>query len=409
MTLKGIVNLILSCAAFLIALACSEFFPTAPDSETVLAEPIEDLTPQQLRDHLIGDGEFGRIFGQEDGLGPIFVSNACESCHIGDGKGHPLTTLQRFGKYTGGFWDPMLEEGGPQLQNRSIAGYPSETIPSGATGVTRLMPPAVTGLGYLAAIMDVTLLNLSDPDDSDGDGISGIPNYIEPPEYFIAFPSHIPSNGKYIGRFGKKAGAIDLLHQIVTAYKQDMGVTSDYDSQDIFNIQAGLTTGDFVDDPEVSASVVNNVVFYVRTLKAPPRRDENDTDVMAGENLFNQINCSGCHIPALVTGFSDITALSEKEIYPYTDLLLHDMGSELDDGYTEGTALTSEWRTAPLWGIGLAEDSQGGTPFYLHDGRVSTLEAAIDFHGGEAANSRDAFNNLSENKKEQLIKFLKSL
>ena len=104
-----------------------------------------------------------------------------------------------------------------------------------------------------------------------------------------------------------------------------------------------------------------------------------------------------------------MNTLSEKEFYPYTDLLLHDMGSELDDGYTEGTALTSEWRTAPLWGIGLAEDSQGGTPFYLHDGRVSTLDAAIDFHGGEASNSRDAFNNLSANEREQLIKFLKSL
>ena len=170
-----------------------------------------------------------------------------------------------------------------------------------------------------------------------------------------------------------------------------------------------MTTGDFVDDPEVSAAIVNNVVFYVRTLKVPPRRDENDIDVIAGENLFNQINCSGCHRPSLVTGFSDVTTLSNKTIHPYADMLLHDMGSELDDGYTEGTALTSEWRTAPLWGIGLAEDSQGGSPFYLHDGRASTLESAIGFHGGEASNSRDEFNNLSTNEKDQLIIFLKSL
>lgn len=407
--MKDIIYILIICTAFLIAVACSELLPPAPDSETVLAEPIEDLTPQQLRDHLVGDGEFGRIFGQEDGLGPIFVSNACESCHIGDGKGHPLTTLKRFGKYSGGVWDPMVEQGGPQLQNRSIAGYPPETIPGDATGVTSLMPPAVTGLGYLAAVLDADILESADPNDSDGDGISGVPNYIQAPDYFIPFPSHIPSNGKYIGRFGKKAGAIDLLHQIVTAYKEDMGITSDFDTQDNFNIQAGLTTGDFVDDPEVSAAIVNNVVFYIRTLKVPPRRDENDIDVIAGENLFNQINCSGCHSPSLVTGFSDVTALSNKTIYPYTDLLLHDMGSMLDDGYTEGTALRSEWRTAPLWGIGLAEDSQGGSPFYLHDGRVSTLEAAIDFHGGEASNSRDAFNNLSPGEKEQLIKFLKSL
>jgi CxxC motif-containing protein (DUF1111 family) len=407
--MKGIIYILLLCTAFIIAVACTELLPPAPEPETVLAGPIEDLTPQQLRDHLVGDEQFGRIFSQEDGLGPIFVSNACESCHIGDGKGHPLTTLTRFGKYSGGVWDPMVEEGGPQLQSRAIAGYPPETIPGDATGVTRLMPPAVTGLGYLAAVPDAVILELADPDDSDDDGISGVPNYIQPSEYFIPSPSHIPSNGKYIGRFGKKAGAIDLLQQIVTAYKQDMGVTSDFDTQDIFNVRAGQTTGDFVDDPEVSAAIVNNVVFYVRTLKVPPRRDENDIDVIAGENLFNQINCSSCHSPSLVTGFSDVTALSNKTIHPYTDLLLHDMGSELDDGYTEGTALTSEWRTAPLWGIGLAEDSQGGSPFYLHDGRASTLKAAIGFHGGEASNSRDEFNNLSTNEKDQVIIFLKSL
>ncbi len=407
--MKGIIYILLLCAAFFIAVACTELLPPAPEPENVLAGPIEDLTPQQLRDHLVGDEQFGRIFGQEDGLGPIFVSNACESCHIGDGKGHPLTTLIRFGKYSGGIWDPMVEEGGPQLQNRSIAGYPPEVIPSDATGVTRLMPPAVTGLGYLAAVPDADILALADPDDSDGDGISGVPNFIQPLDYFTPLPSHIPSNGKYIGRFGKKAGAIDLLQQIVTAYKEDIGITSDFDMQDNFNIQAGLTTGDFVDDPEVSATIVNNVVFYVRTLKVPPRRDENDIDVMTGENLFNQINCSGCHSPSLVTGFSDITALSNKTIHPFTDMLLHDMGNELDDGYTEGTALTSEWRTAPLWGIGLAEDSQGGSPFYLHDGRASTLEAAIGFHGGEASNSRDEFNNLSPNEKDALIIFLKSL
>ena len=356
--MKGIIYILLLCTAFIIAVSCSELLPPAPEPETVLAGPIEDLTLQQLRDHLVGDAQFGRIFGQEDGLGPIFVSNACESCHIGDGKGHPLTTLIRFGKYSGGIWDPMVEQGGPQLQNRAIAGYPPETIPGDATGVTRLMPPAVTGLGFLAAVPDAVILELADPDDSDGDGISGVPNYIQPLDYFVPLPSHIPSNGKYIGRFGKKAGAIDLLQQIVTAYKEDMGITSDFDLQDNFNIQAGLTTGDFVDDPEVSAAIVNNVVFYVRTLKVPPRRNENDIDVIAGENLFNQINCSGCHIPSLVTGFSDVTTLSNKTIHPYADMLLHDMGSELDDGYTEGTALTSEWRTAPLLGIGLAEDSQ---------------------------------------------------
>ncbi len=396
-------------ALFLIWFGCENLLPTAPAPEDVLAEPIPDLTASQLKDHLIGDEEFGRIFATEDGLGPIFVSNACESCHIGDGKGHPLTTLTRFGRYTNNVWDPMIDQGGPQLQHRAIAGYPPETIPAQATGVTNLMPPAVTGLGYLEAVPDETLLALADPSDSNNDGISGVPNWHTPPDYFEAKEHHIPNNGKYIGRFGKKAGAIDLLNQIVNAYLEDMGITSDFNMNENFNRQAGSLTGDDVEDPEVSASIVRNVVFYVRTLKIPPRRDENDPTVQAGEQVFKQINCVGCHVATLVTTTSDIAALSEVAVHPYTDLLMHDMGPELDDGYTEGTALTFEWRTAPLWGLGLAADSQGSSPFYLHDGRARTLDQAIQLHGGEASNSRSAYNTLSETEKQELFAFLMSL
>jgi len=271
------------------------------------------------------------------------------------------------------------------------------------------MPPAVTGMGLLEAVTDATILSLADPNDTDGDGISGAPNYIQPPEYFEPKAHHIPSNGLYIGRFGKKAGVIDLLQQVVTAYKEDMGVTTDFDPVENFNVQSGSFTGDEVDDPELSATVVQNVVFYIQTLKAPPRRNPDDPEVRAGETLFAQIGCVDCHTPTLRTGNSNIAALSENEFHPYTDLLLHDMGPELDDGYTEGIALTSEWRTAPLWGIGLAGDSQGGQAFYLHDGRAASLEEAIEFHGGEGANSREAFRNLTAAQKEQLIKFLESL
>jgi len=408
--MRRIFSIIIKLAAVLIfASGCSEVLPPAPEEETVLAGPMEGLTPEQVRGHFTGDGEFGRIFSRENGLGPIFVSNACESCHIGDGKGHPLNTLTRFGRYQGNTWDPMQAQGGPQLQQRAISGYPPETIPAEATGVTRLMPPAVTGMGLLEAVTDAAILSLADPNDADGDGISGAPNYIQPPEYFEPKAHHIPNNGLYIGRFGKKAGAIDLLQQVVTAYKEDMGVTTDFDPLENFNVQSGSFTGDEVDDPELSATVVQNVVFYIQTLKAPPRRNPDDPEVRAGETLFAQIGCVDCHTPILRTGNSNITALSEKEFHPYTDLLLHDMGPELDDGYTEGIALTSEWRTAPLWGIGLAGDSQGGQAFYLHDGRAATLEEAIEFHGGEGANSREAFRNLTAGEKERLIKFLESL
>ncbi|QXD15202.1 hypothetical protein GQ464_017645 [Rhodocaloribacter litoris] len=388
---------------------CDVFLPEAPPSETILAEPIEGLTPAQMAAHIAGDEEFARVFGAADGLGPLFVAASCEGCHVGDGKGHPLTTLTRFGRYVGGVWDPMPAHGGPQLQHRALPGYTPEAIPPGATGVTRLMPPAVTGLGLLEAVEDETLLARADPDDADGDGISGVPNWIEPPDYLKNLDGRIANGGRYIGRFGKKAGAIDLLHQVVTAYKEDMGVTSDFDMEELFNPREGAFTGDLVPDPEVPAEVVRNVVFYIRTLKPPPRRDRDNPDVQAGERLFEVIGCAACHVPTLRTGPSDVAALHEKTFHPYTDLLLHDMGPELDDGYTEGTAKTSEWRTAPLWGIGLAADSQGGRAFYLHDGRAATLEEAIRFHGGEGAASREAFFALSPEEQRQVLRFLESL
>ncbi len=404
-----ITHLLLSVSVVLSLSSCDALLPEAHPSEDILNEPIEELTPEQRAFHLHGDEEFGRTFSERDGLGPVFVSTSCESCHIADGKGHPLTTLTRFGRYDGARWDRMEYAGGPQLQHRAIAGYVPEVIPAHATGVSRFMPPAVTGLGYLEAVSDEDILALADPTDSDGDGVRGIPNYIAPPSYFVPRPHHIPMNGKYIGRFGKKAGAIDLLHQTVNAYKQDIGITSDFEPEDIYNPLGGELTVDKAADPEVSSATVNAVVFYIRTLKVPPRRKQSDSRILEGERLFKQVGCATCHVPTLKTGKSDIAALSEKTFHPFTDLLMHDMGIELDDGYVEGSAASSYWRTAPLWGIGLAARSQGGKPFYLHDGRARTLRDAIQYHGGEASGSRSRFNALNEQEKESLIRFLESL
>ena len=389
--------------------SCDAVLPSAPEPEAVLAEPIPGLTPSQQATHIAGDEEFARIFSPADGLGPLFVAASCEGCHIGDGKGHPVTTLTRFGRYDGTTFDPMPSHGGPQLQHRAIPGYPAETIPAEATGVTRLMPPAVTGLGFLEAVDDATLLALADPDDADGDGISGVPNWVVAPDFITPAPNRIEQDGRYIGRFGKKALTLNLTHQTAVAYLEDMGVTTDLLVEDTHNTQAGVFTGDNAPDPEVSFDVLKNVVFYVRTLKAPPRRNEDDPDVRAGEARFAEIGCAGCHTPTLTTGTTDVETLSQKTFHPYTDLLLHDMGPDLDDGYTEGSALTSEWRTAPLWGLGLAADSQGGQVFFLHDGRATTLREAIGFHGGEAAASRTAFDQLSPEAQDQLIAFLESL
>ena len=147
----------------------------------------------------------------------------------------------------------------------------------------------------------------------------------------------------------------------------------------------------------------------MRTLKVPPRRNAGQPEVLAGEKLFIRIGCAKCHVPTLKTGLSDIAALSNQTFHPYTDLLLHDMGPELDDHYTEGSARTSEWRTAPLWGLGLAADAQGGQVFLLHDGRARSLEEAIKYHGGEAADSRAKFTEMPAQEQENLLSFLQSL
>ncbi len=162
-------------------------------------------------------------------------------------------------------------------------------------------------------------------------------------------------------------------------------------------------------DPEISTQKVNDVVFYLQTLKAPIQRNQNDEDVQSGRQLFISSGCGGCHTPQLTTGVSPIAALSNKTFFPYTDLLLHDMGPGLDDGYTEGAALTAEWRTPPLWGLGLSKNSQGRQYFLLHDGREKTIEDAIVLHGGEANQSKIKFRQLTVADKAKLIKFLESL
>lgn len=401
--------------------ACDALMPAAPAASEELAGMIPGLSGPQRAAHLAGDAEFARVFAATDGLGPIFVATSCEACHVGDGKGHPLFNITRFGRDTVGGFDPMRTFGGPQLQDRAVLRYLAELVPAGATGVARFTAPAVTGLGYLEAVDDSTLLNLEDPTDLNGDGVSGRVQLVDSTDLLVrvasleAIAAEGPPTrgtlvgGRYIGRFGKKALAINLLQQVVTAYHQDMGITSDLIPLEIFNPQVGAFTGDATPEPEVSAAVVNAVVFYMKTLKAPPRRRVDHPDVIAGQTLFDNGPCASCHLPQLTTGASSIAALHRVTFRPYTDLLLHDMGAELDDGYTEGRATTSEWRTAPLWGIGLAAQAQGGQMHLLHDGRAKSIPEAVQFHGGEGTTSRNWFNALTPTQQRQLIAYLMSL
>lgn len=378
--------------------ACEKLLPPAPAEDDLLDGPVEGLSTEQNAQFLRGDAAFNdEVFTSATGLGPLFVANSCGSCHAGDGKGHPFSSLTRFGQ-TDGSGNQFRHLGGPQLQHRAIPGFAPEQLPLDAT-FTKLTPPANTGLGFLEAVPDADLLALADPDDGDGDGISGVANWILLPGYVIPRPGGVTTNGHHVGRFGKKAAVYDLLQQTANAYNQDMGITSNFEPFDTHN---GLKT-----DPEVLNSTVNSVVFYLQTLKAPLQRDPDA--VTTGRKIFLDLRCGACHVPTLRTGHSPIAALSNVEIHPFTDLLLHDMGPALDDGYTEGTALTSEWRTPPLWGLGLSKNSQGGRYFLLHDGRAGSIEEAILMHGGEATASRDAFKALSQYDQQQLIQFLESL
>lgn len=380
--------------------ACEKILPKAPAEDSLLDGPVEGLTAEQHIQFLRGDVAFNDdIFSKENRLGPLFVATSCGTCHAGDGKGHPFTTLTRFGQSdTSG--NLFLHQGGPQLQHRALPGFMPENIPAGAS-FSSFMPPANTGLGFLDAVPDATIMTLADPNDTDGDGISGRPNWIHAPAYCTPRPGTIEHNGKYLGRQGKKAATYDLLQQTAVAYNQDIGITTSYELNDTY-------TGQPI-DPELSTQTVLDVVFYLKTLKAPIQRSPESVDVKSGKQIFVNINCANCHVPELKTGSSPIAALSNKTFYPYTDLLLHDMGAGLNDGYTEGTALPEEWRTPPLWGLGLSKNSQGGQYFLLHDGRARSIEEAILLHGGEAQNSRNQFQQLTDKEKQQLVKFLESL
>lgn len=379
--------------------SCETSYIDIPNDDEILDGTIDGLSSAQLSQFLRGDEAVNEVFTRETGLGSTFVGTSCINCHAGDGKGHLFTTLTRFGQVdeTG---NQFLNQGGPQLQNRALPGFLPEQIPAGAT-FSKFTPPAFSGLGFLQYVSDADLLAMADPNDNDGDGISGTVNWIKIPSYSIPSSNSITQNGKHIGRFGKKASAFDLLHQSVNAYNQDMGITSVFSPIDHYsNLEI---------DTEVATNKVNDVVFYLNVLKAPIQRNQNDDVVNKGKQLFKQINCTGCHKSELTTGYSPISPLSFKTFSPYTDLLLHDMGAGLDDSYTEGSAKTFEWRTPALWGIGLSENSQGGNFFLMHDGRARSIEEAIIMHGGEAINSKNAFQNLSETDKNALLKFIKSL
>ncbi|MEO0447966.1 MAG: di-heme oxidoredictase family protein, partial [Verrucomicrobiota bacterium] len=271
---------------------------------------------------------------------------------------------------------------------------------SDATLGPRIANP-VFGLGLLEAVPESTILALADPDDHDGDGISGRPNWVW----------HPVSERKVLGRFGWKANQPDLLSQTSGAFVGDIGITTPIHSQEeLTPAQRSLAPPDSSGgSPEITYPLLNRVVTYLQTLAPPARRDVHEEEVILGERLFHQAQCATCHVPKLTTGsFPDLPEVAHQIIQPYTDLLLHDMGNELADGRDDFEATGSEWRTPPLWGIGLTETVNGHTRF-LHDGRARNLEEAILWHGGEASTSAQHYREYSLSERKALLRFLDSL
>ncbi len=370
---------------------------TLVDENTDNFETPFEMLPSDMRATFArGEEAFMKDFTVEEGLGPIFNQSSCVSCHPGNGRGIPDLSLIRFSMGH----NLMLDMGGPQLQDKTIPGVPYEDLPTGVDKSTRL-PPPVFGMGLIENIPVETILSYADPDDADADGISGRPHWVTAPD-FVPATEIGGGTGAQLGRFGRKASVSSLVQQTATAFQQDMGITSNFLKEEPSDV------GDTVPDPEVETSTVMDIVVFMRLLSPPPRGEITE-EVKKGDTLFNSIGCASCHVPTMQTGPSPISALHKVNVNIYSDFLLHDMGEELADNRPDGDASGREWRTAPLWGTRLIAEFLGGTPFFLHDGRATTLEGAIRAHGGEAQNAKEAFLNLSETDQQAVIAFLNSL
>lgn len=394
-----------------------------------------------------------------DGLGPLFNARSCQSCHLKDGRGHPpLAGEDATSMFLRLSRPPETEEERRQLAERTLLRLPDPTYGGqlqtfGVAGVraegrmaityreeevrladgtavslrrpsyeavdlgygplgdhTVLSPrnaPPMIGLGLVEAIPEADLLAHADPDDRDGDGISGKPSLVRDPE----------TGALVLGRFGWKASASTIRAQTAEAFSGDIGISTPLLTDAFGECSVGQRA--CVDAPsgvqprlgEVEAPdpILDLVTFYSQNLAVPARRDTGDPAVLRGKQLFHEAGCASCHVPKFVTSRdAPDEAHRFQLIWPHSDFLLHDMGEGLADGATIGDATGTEWRTPPLWGIGLTQTVSGHTLF-LHDGRARNLTEAILWHGGEGQRARDAFASLPRADREALLRFLESL
>lgn len=427
----------------------SEWMPGGETTNTLLlgsnafSMPAANLDDATEQDFYSGNSFFKQSWVEasasteaRDGLGPLFNARSCSGCHQEDGRGAPPDDGRA--PFVGVLLRLSLPDGSPdpvyggQLQDQANPGLEPEALPTitltevegqyddgtpyvlmapsyeltelawGEADPELLISPRVApqmpGLGLLEAIDEADILAGEDPDDADGDGISGRAQW------------SVDELGEVqLGRFGWKGDAATLLVQSAAAFAGDLGLTTwVHPEDDCTAAQQACLDEPSGGDPEVSDDILELVVTYSQTLAPAVRRAADDPDIRHGKWLFADIGCTGCHTPSFTTGSHDIEALEGQRIWPWTDLLLHDMGEGLADGRPLGEASGQEWRTPPLWGVGLVEDVSGHTRF-LHDGRARTLEEAILWHGGEAEAARDGFLALEYEDRAALLAFVEDL
>lgn len=418
-------------------------------SREAFTQPLDNLDPRSLGRFFSGDTVFNANWVNasstvqgRDGLGPLFNARSCSACHFKDGRGAPPTSNKDSLGFVFRLSIPLGEKNqgptphpiyGGQLspyvvqEARSEAAFTVSyqeiegTYPDGSKfriqkPVYRFfdwnygdpnefqfsprVAPSVFGLGLLESIPEDSLLARVDESDRDSDGISGRPNWVW----------SASSQSKTLGRFGWKANKSSLRDQSAAAFQGDIGITSHlFPSENHTDAQPNLDSLPSGGEPELNPDDLDDVVFYLRTLAPPASRFEDENSFRNGLETFSMIGCAQCHTPEHRTGdVSDIRALSHQTIYPFTDLLLHDMGEGLGDDRADFDATGNEWRTPPLWGLGLIPKVNGHSRL-LHDGRARSIEEAILWHSGEAESSRQAFMNLAKAKRDSLIEFIQNL
>lgn len=413
-------------------------------SSNAYSTPAPNLSGSELDIHMLGDAQFGSSFVSAPaplnaGLGTIYNNTSCISCHPRDGRAAFPTEINQLS----GFFlrvsipgedihgAPLPVTGfGTQIQNQALFGYTPEAkfnvifndieeiFEDGTKVILKqpnyslintyipfptnlLMSPRIGspifGLGLLEAIDEAEILKYQDINDNNGDGISGKANYV-----FDKISGQMK-----LGRFGWKANTASVLEQCASAFNHDMGITNPVFMQETGYGQSNGDDG-LINEPEISQEILNQVAFYCKTLGVPAMRNINKTEVINGSLIFENIGCAKCHIPKLQTGQNELSILSNQAIFPYTDMLLHDMGDALADNRPDYLANGNEWKTRPLWGIGLTQVVNGYTHF-LHDGRAKNITEAILWHGGEANNSKQYFKRLSSKDRSDLLEFIHSL